>query len=208
MQEALESIELSAGTSGMGENVLAAIRRRRSIGRMTPEAPDRSLIERILEAGTWAPNHHLTEPWRFFVLEGDARMRLGEVMGQIAASHELCLETGRVAAERAAAKPLRAPWVIAIAVEPADNPSIPEIEEIAAGCAAAQNMLLAADALGLGAIWRSGWITFEPEIKAFFGLSPRAQMLGFLYIGYPAMTPPVRERKDIAEVTTWMGCAP
>lgn len=204
----METIATSLDESGSGEVVLAAIMRRRSIGKMTSEVPDRRLIERMLEAGTWAPNHHLTEPWRFFVLQGEARARLGEVMGKVAASRERSADAGQVAAERAASKPLRAPWLIAIAVEPADDPSVPEIEEIAAGCAAAQNMLLAADALGLAAIWRSGWTTFEPEIKAFFGLSPRARMLGFIYAGLPAMDPPVRSRRDIAEVTTWMGREP
>lgn len=189
----------------VGEAVIAAIKRRRSIGKMTSRVPDRSLIERILEAGTWAPNHHLTEPWRFFVLHGDARTQLGGVMAAVAASREHTDEAGKAAAERAAGKPLRAPWIIALAVEPSDDPSIPEIEELAAGCAAAQNMLLAADALGLAAIWRSGWITFEPEITAFFGLSSRARMLGFIYVGYSAMEPPARSRKDIVEVTTWMG---
>lgn len=208
MLPTLESITPAYRRSDAGEAVLAAIKERRSIGKCSSDVPDRLLIERIVESGTWAPNHHLTEPWRFFILHGDARVRLGEVMGQVAAAHELCLETGRVAAERAASKPLRAPWLIAIAVEPADDPSIPEIEEIAAGCAAAQNMLLAAEALGLAAIWRSGWITYEPEIKAFFGLTPRAQMLGFLYVGCPAMKAPVRTRKGVGEVTTWMGEEP
>jgi len=109
---------------------------------------------------------------------------------------------------RSIGKPLRAPWLIAIAVEPASDPSVLELEEIAAGCAAAQNMLLAADALGLAAIRRSGWIMFEPEISAIFQLSSRARMLGIIYIGYPAMIPPARSRKDIAEVTTWMGRQP
>jgi nitroreductase len=64
-------------------------------------------------------------------------------------------------------------------------------------------MLLAAEALGLAAIWRSGWITFEPEIRDYFELSERARMLGFVYIGYPAMTPPGRTRRNVDEVTTW-----
>jgi len=208
VQDTIEAVATTRDQTATGEVVLTAIKRRRSIGKMTSELPDRALIERILEAGTWAPNHHLTEPWRFFVLEGSARARLGEVMAKVAASREPSAEAAHSAAERAAGKPLRAPWVIGIAVEPADDPSIPELEEIAAGCAAAQNMLLATDALGLAAIWRSGWITFEPEIRTFFGLSPRARMLGFIYVGFPAMPPPARSRRNVAEVTTWMGKEP
>lgn len=184
--------------------VLGAIRNRRSIGKMTGRAPDRDQICQLLEAGTWAPNHHLTEPWRFFVLEGDARADLGRVMGTVAAKRETDPVRGESIAAKAAAKPMRAPCVIAIAIEPASDESVPEIEEIAAGCAAAQNMLLAAHALGLAAIWRSGWITFEPEIRDHFNLSARARMLGFIYVGYPAMQAPERIRRSIDDVTTWL----
>ncbi len=185
-----------------GEELLQFIRNRRSVGKVTDQIPDRALIWQMLEAATWAPNHHLTEPWRFFVHEGEARARLGETMGAVASSRELNPERREQVAQQAASKPLRAPYVIGVAAEPSD--SAPDIEEIAAACAAVQNMLLGAEALGLAAIWRSGWITFEPEIRAHFGLSDRAQMLGFVYVGYPAMEPPTRVRRSPAEVTVWL----
>lgn len=183
--------------------VLEAIRNRRSIGKVTGEAPDRSLIRQILEAGTWAPNHHLTEPWRFVVLEGETRSRLGRVMGAVAANRELDPERKEAAAAKAAAKPLRAPYVIAVAIEPSPDSTVPEIEEVAAGAAAIQNMLLAAEALGLAAMWRTGWIAFEPEIRDFLGFSSRAKVLGFVYVGFAAMTAPERSRRDVDELTTW-----
>lgn len=187
--------------------ILATLRNRRSIGKMTAEIPDPHLIRHIIEAATWAPNHHLTEPWRFFVLQGDARTALGEVMAGIAAARELDADAARQAAERAVTKPLRAPYVIAVGVEPSTDPSIPPIEEIAAGSAAVQNMLLAAHALGLAAIWRSGWIAFEPEVREHFGISPRGTMLGFVYVGYAAMQPPFRQRRPVDAVTEWRGSA-
>ena len=186
------------------EAVLAAIQSRRSIGRVTDEAPSRELIERVLEAGRWAPSHHLTEPWRFFVLEGAAREALGAVMGELAAVGIADAEERRLAYDRAAAKPLRAPVVITVAVEPADAPNVFEVEEIASVAAAAQNVLLAAHALGLAAMWRTGAVTYEPAIREFFGLSRRATVLGFLYVGYPAMPAPARERRALGEVVTWM----
>jgi nitroreductase len=186
-----------------GESILTAIRNRRSIGKVTSEVPDRALIRQIIEAGTWAPNHHLTEPWRFVVLEGEARFDLGRVMGEVAAMRETDPARREAAAAKAASKPLRAPYVIAVAVEPSSDASVPEIEEIAAGSAAAQNMLLAASALGLAAIWRSGWIAFEPEVREFLGLTERGRVLGFVYIGIPAMEAPARQRRDVDDVTTW-----
>jgi nitroreductase len=188
--------------------VLAAIRERRSIGKVAPERPPRAAIEQLLEAATRAPNHHLTQPWRFFVLAGEARRALGEAMARATvgepAGHPLG-EGARAAYERMAAKPLRAPVVIAVAVEPAADPKVREIEEVAAGAAAIQNMLLAAHALGLGAMWRTGEVCDEPAVKAFFGLGPRAHLLGFVYVGYPAQDPPRRERTPAAGLTRWLG---
>lgn len=185
--------------------MLAAIQNRRSIGKMTDQVPDPALVRQIIEAATWAPNHHLTEPWRFFVLQGEARTELGRVMAGVAAARESDPTLAGQVAERAVTKPLRAPYVIAVGVEPSIDPSIPPIEEIAAGSAAVQNMLLAAHALGLAAIWRSGWIAFEPEVREHFGISPRGTMLGFVYVGYAAMQPPVRQRRPVDDVTEWRG---
>jgi nitroreductase len=188
---------------GRSAIVLEAIRNRRSIGKMTDEVPAADLVRQVLEAGTWAPNHHLTEPWRFVVLQGEARAELGAVMGELAAARETNPEKCEKAAISAAGKPLRSPVVIAIAVEPSPEPNVPEIEELSAGSAAAQNMLLAADALGLAAIWRSGWVAFTPEVRDHLGLSECAHVLGFIYLGYPAMERPVRSRRSVDEVTTW-----
>src|SRR5436305_566295 len=60
--------------------MLTAIHERRSVGAVRPDAPPRELIERVVEAGRWAPNHHLSQPWRFFVLSGSARNALGDAM--------------------------------------------------------------------------------------------------------------------------------
>ncbi len=190
--------QVSGGTQRMG--VLEAIRTRRSIGKVAAKRPPREAIEEIIEAATWAPNHRLTEPWRFFVLAGDARREFGEVMA--ARRRE---EGDAEAAAKTAAKPLRAPVVIAVAVEPVVGPKVVEIEEVTAGAAAVQNMLLAAHALGLGAIWRTGAPTYDPAVKAFFGLGPSAHLLGFVYLGYPDTIVPQRARRPVAEVTRWLG---
>lgn len=186
--------------------VLAAIRDRRSIGKCSDEVPDRELIQQVIEAGTWAPNHHLTEPWRFIVLSGDARVGLGDAMGEAAAQQAATPEAGEAARVKAVGKPLRAPYIVAVYAEP--DPSSPEIEEIASGAAAAQNMLLAAHALGLAAIWRSGKLIYSPEVRRYLQMPDHAVMLGVIYLGFPAMEPPKRERKPIEDVTVWWDAAP
>jgi nitroreductase len=180
------------------EFLLTALKNRRSISKVAPEEPPEALIRSMLEAATWAPNHFMTEPWRFFVMRGDARRRLGEVMGGV------CAECEEAARERMAAKPLRAPYVIAVASEPDQREKVFEIEEIAATAAAVQNMLLAAEALGLGAIWRTGWVTYTPEIRQFLGLSDQATVLGFVYVGYVASPAEVRARTPVDAVTHWL----
>ncbi len=197
-----------------GAEVLETIRGRRSIGKVRPECPPRALIETIIEAGTWAPNHRLTEPWRFIVLAGEARRAFGSVLveshaakrsGAAGGDDEAALAEARAAEAKVAMKPLRAPVVIAVAVEPAIGPKIDEAEEVMAGAAAAQNMLLAAHALGLGAIWRTGDPVYDPAVKAFFGLEPSAHLLGFIYLGYPDGAPPQRQRTPAAQFTRWLG---
>ncbi|SMO73549.1 nitroreductase family protein [Melghirimyces algeriensis] len=182
-----------------------AIRTRRSIGKVSENLPERELIEKILEAARWAPNHHMTQPWKYFVLTGDARTRLGEVMKEIKAESmtedEKRDSTDRL--EREAKKPLRAPVLIAAAVTPSDDPKVEEIEEVCAVAAGIQNALLMAHALGLGAIWRTGKPTYHPRMKQFFGLKERDTLLGFLYIGYPAIQPKERPRSSLEEKVEW-----
>ncbi len=196
-----ETAAFSSHLAQTDDPILAAIRHRRSMGKMTDQVPPRELIQTILEAGTWAPNHHMTEPWRFVVLEGEARNALGAVMGAVDAARYDDPAKKAAAAESAARKPLRAPYVIGVGVEP--DPTAPEIEEVCAVAAAAQNMLLAADALGLAAIWRSGWMAFTPEVREYLGLSEQGKVLGFIYVGYPAGDSPTRTRRPVEAVTMW-----
>jgi nitroreductase len=79
------------------------------------------------------------------------------------------------------------------------------VEEIAATAAAVQNMLLAAHALGLAAMWRTGALVFSDEVREFLGMPEDAEMLGTVYLGYANMAPPVRQRRSIDEVVEWRG---
>lgn len=182
------------------------IESRRTVGKFLAEQPPRELIEQVLEAATWAPNHRLTEPWRFTVLAGEAREELGRFMGaQNAAKYPDDPERREFERAKGERKALRAPVVIALGVEPLQASNVEEIEEIAAVAAAAQNMLLTAHALGLGVKWSSGAIVHDPGVKEWLGLSERAHLLGFLYIGYPAMTSQRSQRTPAAELTAWRG---
>jgi nitroreductase len=166
--------------------VIEAIKTRRSIGRMSPEVPPRDVIEKVIEAAVEAPNHHNTEPWRFYVLTGAARERLGEVMAERLKrawyGDENKLEAGLMA-ERA--KPLRSPVVVVVGVKHSENERIDAREDLQAASAGIQNLLLAAHSLGLTTVWRTGEGVYDDGVKAHFGLSPRDEIAGMVYLGYP-----------------------
>ncbi|USK60975.1 nitroreductase family protein [Peribacillus asahii] len=188
-------------------DVITAIKTRRSIGVVKPDPVPKESVEAILEAGTWAPCHHRTEPWRFFVLTGDGRNRLGNLFAQMtqAKMEGPLSEEDQKRLEREKNKPLRAPVIITVAVEPSEQSKVLLQEEFAAVHAAVQNMLLTAHSLGLGAVWRTGDICYAPEVKEFFGLTGKSEVVGFLYIGYSDIQKELKgKRKHFSEVTQWM----
>ena len=187
--------------------VIAALRARRSAGNLKADPIPRVLIEQVIEAATWAPNHRLTEPWRFLVLAGEAREALGDVMAHSLRKRlsEPDGEPAKAQLEKERRKPLRAPALIAVAALPSKEPRVVESEEIAAVAAAVQNMLLAAEALGLGAMWRTGEAASDPAVKAFLSLPPSAHIVAFVYLGY-AEPSPRRPREPAGKRhTVWLG---
>lgn len=187
-------------------DVIEALKTRRSIGKVKEQEVPKELIEEIIEAATCAPNHFRTEPWRFFVLTEDGRKPLGETLANIAAEEmdDPTTDENKIKLERARKNPFRAPVIIVTAVEPSENPKVILKEEYAAVNACIQNMLIAAHALGLGAVWRTGKPCYDPEMSKLFGLSEKGEVVGFVYIGYSDMTPAPRQRKSVAEVTKWI----
>ncbi len=179
-----------------------AIYTRQSVGKVRPDSLPRTLIEKLLAAGAQAPNHFKVRPWRFVVLTDAARERLGEAMAESFRAKFPSVGEEALAKERA--KPLRAPVIIAVGVDKPVEAKVDEIENICAAAAACQNILLAAQAEGLGAIWRTGDTARDPKIKEFLGFAPDQHLIGFLYIGYPE-TPPVKpERPSFEDRTVWL----
>jgi nitroreductase len=187
-------------------DIMTAIRTRRSIGKVKPDPVDKALIEQIIEAATWAPNHHLTEPWQFIVMTGEGRRTLGDAYAVIAQEGLSGLdgEALEERLEKERAKAFRAPVVIAAVCAPSDNPRAVPAEELAAAHAAVQNLLLAAHALGLGAVWRSGDPMYHPYMHEAFGLGERDSLVGLIFIGYSDMKEPAGRRQPSASKTVWL----
>lgn len=156
-----------------------AVRSRRSVGRLVDPAPtDEEIIDLVTDAAS-APDHGLLRPWRLIVVRAAAREALG------AALAACCPADDRVARERAASKPLRAPLLLSIVLVPRENPKIPEWEQLAATSAMVSNLGLLLHASGYGTIWRTGSVTDSAQVRRLFGLAPGERLLGWLYIGTP-----------------------
>ena len=178
-----------------------AIMTRRSVPKTTEGIPSREGIQRLLEAGVAAPNHHLTEPWRFVILTGDALKELGEVF----ASH---VERTGGNADLARDLPQRAPVIITVIEHPrVGDPHVPEIEDHHAVGAAMQNILLAAHDAGLAAMIRTGPYSRAPEVHQHLGVGSGEFIAGFIYVGFPVpgfvKKPP--RKTPVDELTRWVG---
>lgn len=184
------------------EEIIHAIQDRRSIGRVKKDAVPKPIIEKILEAATWAPSHHNTQPWRFIVMTGEGRAHLG--IGYADVFTALTGETDGEKREKEIKKAYRSPVVIAAICSPSDDKRAVKEEELAASQAAVQNLLLAAHAYGLGAIWRSGAPMYHETMHKQFELRGDEEIVGFIYLGYADMDAPSVPRRPATEVTQWL----
>jgi nitroreductase len=183
-------------------DILELIHTRHSISKVKPDPIPKVMVEKLLAAAVQAPNHYRVRPWRFVVLQGQARERLGEVMARALKNRKPETLEEVLAVERL--KPLRAPLLIAVGVDKPSEPKVLEIENVCAAAAACQNLLLAAHALGLGAKWRTGAAALDPQVKAFLGFAPDQPLIAFLYIGYPVGDLSLQERPSYEDRTVWM----
>jgi len=170
-------------------------------------APDELELHSMLSAAVRAPDHGRLRPWRFVVLRGAARHRLGDLMAEALVHRHPDASAAQIEKERS--KPLRAPMILVVAAKVVENSKIPAIEQVLSAGAAAQGVMIAAFALGYGCAWKTGDAAYDPEIKAAFGLSPSDSIVGFLYLGSNAKTPPPPPAADLdALVSEWDDRAP
>lgn len=185
-------------------DAIEAIRERRMLPRVeTDRRPSPDEISELLDLAVRAPNHHLTEPWRFTVLAGDGLERFARVIAADAAqgderSADELMDLARRKAERA-------PVVIVVSCVPSDDPKVVEQEELASVAMAMENLLLAAYAKGLGAMLRTGGYAYHPSVREELELEENEQVVGFVFLGYPAAERDKTERTPAAEKTRWIG---
>jgi nitroreductase len=183
-------------------DALDALTQRVSGSGLIEPAPDELELHSILSAAMRAPDHGRLRPWRFIVLRGAARNRLGALMGE--AYRVRHPDATRAQVEKEAQKPLRAPLVVVVAAKVNAQSNIPAIEQVLSAGAAAENVMVAAFALGYGCAWKTGDAAYDPAIKAAFDLAPTDAIVGFLYLGTNSNPPAPPLPLDVsAHVVEW-----
>lgn len=184
--------------------VLEAIRGRRSIARMKPDPVPRDLVMRLLDAAVWSPNHRVTEPWQFFVLEGESKQRFAEIRRDFRRKQLPNPDAAEVqpALDKVYRDTVETPLIIAVTSHLAEDPETRE-EDIWATYGAAYAFMLGAWAEGLGTYFRTGAIRDDPRLRQLLSLPEHRRIIGIVYAGYPADVP-ARRRTPAAEKTVWL----
>lgn len=165
-------------------DALEALHTRTSVPKLTDPAPDGECLENICRAAFRAADHGVMRPWRFLLIRGEARQKLGDLFAKAAEHKDPSLDAASL--ERTRQKPLRAPLIIVTISCHQKSPKVPEIEQDLSAAAATQNMLLAAFAQDVGAFWRTGSMAYDPVVRNGLGLSDNEHVIGFLYLGQKA----------------------
>lgn len=184
-------------------DALDALHNRVSIGALTEPAPDDTQRANIFRAALRAADHGNLRPWRFLVVEGAARERLGEIYLQASEGQEALSDAQK---ERTLAMPLRAPLVIVAITCLQEHPKVPLNEQRMSTAGAVQAMITAAFAQNVGAYWRTGALAENQQVARALGLAENEEISGFIYMGTPSKPP--RPAPDLAVedyFTDWRG---
>jgi len=189
--------------TGDSPDTLSLLKTRRSTGaRLLGEpGPHRAQIEEMLTIAARVPDHGKLAPWRFVVITGEARARLGDEAAAIVKGDDPDSDEAQI--EKARGLLQRAPLVIAVVSRARPHPRIPEWEQVLSAGAACQNLILAATAMGFRANWITEWIAFDRRFLDALGLAADERIAGYVHIGSSDAQRSHRARPDLADIVTW-----
>lgn len=185
------------------EVLTSIIKRRRSIFPVsyTDQPIADELIAEILESANYAPTHKLTEPWRFVVIRGEAKHRLGAELGRIYQEKTPKEKFLQKKYDSFGEKTAQAACIIAINIQLHPD-QLPAWEEIAATACAVQNMALMAEAMKIGAYWSSPPLI--DDLGPFLSLKENEKCYGLFYLGYHNNEPRPAKRTPIEDKVKWL----
>jgi len=186
----------------MNNAVLDFLKTRRSVKPrdMTGPGPSAAELETILTIGARVPDHGKIAPWRFIVFEGEARKRAGEIIADVYVKKHPDAEAKDIA--RARDSLTEAPLVIAVVSSLKLHPKVPPWEQQLSAGASAMSIVMAANALGYGTNWLTGWFAFDRDVLNGLGLAPEEHIAGFVHIGRAAEKPEDRPRPNLSDIVT------
>jgi nitroreductase len=186
-------------------DAIEAITRRTSVRRFRPDPVPREIIQRLLDCAVRAPNHKLTEPWRFVVLTGRARDTFADIRAEYRQqrhAHPAGPEA-RSAADRLREESRAIPVFLVVLAAVSDDENTRE-EDYAATMMAIANIMIAAEALDLGTYLRTGGVMRDPRLGQLIHIPEGFRVVGILALGYPAQAEPPRRRTPASQLTTWL----
>ena len=183
-------------------DVFELIKKRRSVfpPQYNGQPIAKEQIEKVLEAANWAPTHKKTEPWRFTVLTGEAKEKLGLFL-----SYKYLAVTEKpkeIKTKKLMDNPKKAGAIIVIKMQRDPKLQLPEWEEVAATAMAVQNMWLCCTQLGIGCYWSSP--SLIEHMGEFIDLAMGEVCLGFFYMGHYDGELPEQTREPIEDKVSWM----
>jgi nitroreductase len=196
----MDNVNQRLNITAEGAIALLLSRRSGTAKAMTGPGPDDAQLLTILRAASRAPDHGKLFPWRFIVIQGSARKRLGDVLVESLRREEPAPSPERLEIEQG--RFLRAPVVIGVVSRVREAIPIPEWEQILSAGAVCQSMLIASHALGFVANWITEWPAYHPGVKERLGLKPGERIAGFVYIGTSSVSLEERVRPDLDALVT------
>ena len=165
---------------------------------MTGPGPNRAELDGLLEIAARVPDHRKLGPWRFIVMEGQAREDFGKYIASAFMADNPNMPIDRTVFE--GARLMRAPTVVAVISSPVDCPrGTPEWEQVLSSGAVCYNLLIAAQAAGFAAQWLTEWFAYDARINDKLGLNPREKVAGYIYIGTTNTPSSERARPNVAD---------
>lgn len=165
---------------------------------------EEQVVWQILENANWAPNHGLTQPWRYQVFSGLGLEKLANFQANLYQQMTPIEEFKLEKYTRMKTNILKSSHIIVICLERQKSEKIPEIEEIEAVACSVQNMALTAAAYEICSFWGSGGVTYTNELKQFLGLGEKDKCLGYLYLGYSDSPTAKSRREPIQDKVQWI----
>ena len=185
----------------MPNQLINLLKTRRSVlsKNLCGPGPNREQLNTILEIAARVPDHRKLEPWRFIVIQGDARKKLGKKFCEIR------LRSCELTSEQIKAEQNRynhAPTVVVVVFSPVEHKT-PVFEQLLSCGAVCQHINLASLALGFNSQWVTNWCSFDKDAQKELGLKPHESIAGFIHIGTATCVPNDRQRPNLDDKVSY-----